>query len=317
MRKTILLLSGLIILIPFSLFARGGKYDSFIETFPNGKINWKEGYVEAAGSGDIPDSENTAVALRAARIDARGNMLKIMKGIRIDGDRMITDISDAAIRLKGFIKGAERISKKTKTDSVEVVLRAPLKGVNGLSTEIIKNEEFTSAENGGTVNTVKVSLFENKKFVLIDARGTSLNPALLPKIYDSSGNVLYSPDKVKRNALKKRGMVSYVTLGKNEKTVQTQNNGSRSDDNKKKKKRHRGYRKIKVKKPEAEGKLKANITVSKEDAKKILQAEKDFNILSECRIVVVMDTEVGGIEGEIPFEKEDNPRFLTRLKRHL
>ncbi len=308
--KKIIVLTFVLIALSFAFFA--DDYSPYVEKFSNGEINWQEGFVVARGKGLIPDSGDVAMAMRAADVDARGNLVKIMNGIRFDGDSFIGDRSDALIRLKGFIRGAEKIGGKKNGKFYEVELKAPIKGVTGLSSELINLASNNKMPNNALARASFEKLADNQSVIVIDARKTGLNPALFPVIKSADGKVIYSKDMVNKDSILKNGMMSYVTGDEilqamfkdmNCIVVQTQT----------KKKRRRGYQTIKVKSSDSDGKLKANIVVSAEDAKKLVKADKESGALRKCRVVVVMDSEIGGIEGRF-FGNREKPFALVAGK---
>ncbi len=294
----------LIVLAAFVFSASADDYNPYIEKFTNGEINWQEGFVTAKGKGLVPASGDVASAMRAADVDARGNLIKIMNEVRFDGENFIGDLPDAVIKLKGFIRGAEKISGGVSGKFYEVELKAPIKGVTGLSAELSK-ASYGGMPDGITGMKASLDSFgTDKTVVVIDVRGTGLNPAIFPVIKSADGTVIYSRDTADPESLARNGMMSYVVSGDFSPAMMRDAGyedfvlAQAAPEKQEKRERKRGYDTIEVQGSGSDGKLKANVVVSAEDAEKLVKADKDSSALKDCRVVVVMDSEVGGIEGK-------------------
>ena len=96
----------------------------------NGNINWSAGYIEAVGIGAPPERfigkiQARPMALRAAELVAKRNLLETTKGVRIDSTTLVKDfVVESDIinsQVEGIVKGAvvvkglseEEIAEKT------------------------------------------------------------------------------------------------------------------------------------------------------------------------------------------------------------
>ncbi|HSP05524.1 MAG TPA: hypothetical protein VLR94_00015, partial [Acidobacteriota bacterium] len=142
--------------------------------------------------------------------------------------------------------------------------------------------------------------------VVIDARAIAVSPALFPKVQDPQKKDVYSVKHVSQDDLQKRGMASYATVSRDVQItrlfpkalvipVSYMPEGAADSA---KAKRRQGYKPLVVKATGADGKaIKANLVVSEEDARKLQQLDQATGALKQCRVVVVVSSEVGGLEG--------------------
>jgi len=170
------------------IFATGG--NAVVEVKDKGEINWSEGFIRARGYGFIdpkkPKGQARLLAERAAVVDARRNLLEILKGVHITSETVVEDYmatSDLIVqRVKGIVKGAKVVGKpKYYPDGrVEVVVELPL---DDLAKEVgpdkkPKEEESPSKETPKDVQGV----------IIKTPKGTKA--CLYPRLVDEKGNVL-------------------------------------------------------------------------------------------------------------------------------
>lgn len=142
--------------------------------------------------------------------------------------------------------------------------------------------------------------------VVIDARAVAVSPALFPKIQDTKKQDVYTVKQVSQDDLQKRGMASYATVSRDVQIsrmfpkalvipVRYMPEGPADSA---KAKRRQGYKPVVIKATGTDGSaIKANLVVSEEDAKKLQQIDKATGALKQCRVVVVVSSEIGGLEG--------------------
>lgn len=96
-------------------------------------VDWDSGYVEAAGYGSPPAGQEntprgTALARRAAVVDAQRNLTEIIQGVEVSGETTVRDlmVENDTVKTKVYamLRGARVASEKRHPDgTVEVVLR--------------------------------------------------------------------------------------------------------------------------------------------------------------------------------------------------
>jgi outer membrane biosynthesis protein TonB len=142
--------------------------------------------------------------------------------------------------------------------------------------------------------------------VVIDARAVAISPAIFPKVQDTSKQDVYTVKETNKDDLQKRGMASYATVSRD---VQISRLFPKAlvipvlympEGDAAKPKRRQGYKPLVVKAAGAEGaNIKANLVISEEDARRLQELNKATGALKECRVVVVVSSEIGGLEGRL------------------
>ncbi|MEO0080562.1 MAG: hypothetical protein ABIK44_07810 [candidate division WOR-3 bacterium] len=212
-----------------------------VEEVPGGAVDWGERVVRARGTGVAdPGIENKAqarlMAERAAIVVAQRNLLEIIKGVRIDSDTKVenylTSYDVVYSHVEGIIRGARQVGP-TRFDSLtgtaevemEVALSGPQSVAEALAPVLagsgaggMRNAEGgrRNAEGGGrnveggmrnNVTPQVRDFFRQYSGLVLDAAGSGLKPALFPKIYDESGNLLLD---TKDYAGRAEGLVQFV-----------------------------------------------------------------------------------------------------------
>ncbi len=277
----------------------GDGMDSFVQKYPQGEINWGDGFVLAYGKGLItengPNSEEAAA--RAAEIDAKAHLLEIVNDIPLD-DRMKTGQNERiSFLLEGFVQGAHLAARSRSGTTVNVTVQAPIRGVQGLTTKIYGF--YTPDPPPPKVEPIKpVVVQEAKVFtgVVIDARKVSITPALFPKVTDTKNREVYSVSQVKKDELQKRGLASYTLVSRDAKisrlfpqahVLQVSYSAEPISSSRKLVKRQ-GDKPVVVRSENAAGNLKSNLILTDEDAAVLAGIDQSTDILKDCRVVIVV-----------------------------
>lgn len=307
----------------------GERMKNFVQKYPQGEINWGEGLVLAYGQGKITSTDPNAeeMAARAAETEARARMLEIINDIPLDARGRIGEDKRISFTIEGFVRGAELVARSKSGTTVNVTLQAPLRGVKGLTMTVygyykVEPEQPETPETPPSttqskppktpppakqeVQPAEVPHAEATTGLVIDARKTSASPAVFPKVQDTAGREVYSAASVNKEDLQKRGMASYAVVSREAQisrlfphaviisaTYLPEGDQQQTQPPK----RRQGYKPLTVQAADAGGAIKANLIVSEEDAKKIMAIANKSNSLKEARVVVVLSSEVGGLEG--------------------
>ena len=313
-----LLLLVSVIFSPGSSPAGSKLFSPFVESFPNGKIDWDNGYFYGTGIG-YPhlNKGSKARALKVAQAGALSAILQVASRLRVDDRQTLRDLAgeNAVIRIKGLVRYEphERIYiKKGEKPYYRVTYRAPMKGVKGLTKQLLNTLKSTSSswkefpEKGDMEDRD-----ESLPWLVLDARGlerlSPVNPALFPKIITESGETVYDLTGVDEGALIGRGMARYVVSGKGRDELLSA--GGRTfrltdlfspaavfAEEKHRRKRRRKYIVTNVK--QVEGLRKTNLVISEGDARTLRKADASSKILRQCRVIVIVSSPLGGIEGK-------------------
>jgi len=180
---------------------------------------------------------------------------------------------------------------------------------------------------------------EDAPWLLIDARnlGNRPQPALFPKIKSAAGQEVYDVKQVEEAALINRGMMSYVTttasaaelrsdarlvdrllasaglivgVGEAQAKTEVRSLGipviaatpamEPEVENARPGGRQKRGRYIVKNAKDVQGLAKTNLVISAEDAAELQAEDANSQILKKCRVVVVVSSPIGGIEGALP-----------------
>lgn len=297
---------GLLILSTKSVFCEDtvsmSEWKQIIEKIgTNGNINWSAGYIEAVGIGAPPERfigkiQARPMALRAAELVAKRNLLEITKGVRIDSTTLVKDFvveSDAInSQVEGIVKGAMVVKQDYMSDgSVEVTVRMPLLGnfSEAIMPKILEKKPLGRAY---TAEPRKPSAPPERPAVapsappavpaapsgvvytgmVVDARGMQTRPAMSPKILDENGQEVYGSVMVEREFAVQQGMSGYA------RDLTSAQSNARVTNNP-----------LTVKGIKAQGPGKSDIIIRNADAAALRSAADNLSFMKKCRVMIVLD----------------------------
>jgi hypothetical protein len=156
---------------------------------------------------------------------------------------------------------------------------------------------------------------EGATWLVLDARGlgrsSPVQPALFPKILTEKGDAVFDLNVAEEGALVQKGMARYVVSDKSREEIaarveqegpgglarlfgipwaMAQESGERKRQGK-----------VIVKDvSQVQGLMKTNLVISEADAKEVREEDASSQILKKCRVIVVVSSSLGGIEGRLP-----------------
>ena len=220
----------------------------------------------------------------------------------------------------------------------EVIKVASMKGVSGLTAKLLDHFSTVPSWRDFPVRPLKPRAElddDDQPWLVLDARGLANNehvqPAMFPKIISETGETLYELNQVEEAALLNRGMMRYVvsdepssTLRSDhraidrllakagiifgvdearaetvEKSLQVPVFSSKTPGTKKTKRKKRERYIVKDVKA-VQGLAKTNLVVSAQDAMNLKAEDASSKILQKCRVLVIVSSPIGGIEGTLP-----------------
>nr|MBI3611789.1 hypothetical protein [Nitrospirota bacterium] len=285
-----LFLAGLLLAANVASAQVGGRVGDVIESMGNGGVDWTTGMITATGLGAPPENavnraQARAMAERAAFIVATRNLLEVVKGIRVDSATLVENfvVSSDIIKteVSGFVQGAQILKKQVNPDgSVEVLVGVKLQG-DLLNTMIPK-------QTGGGVPVPpaapqaqapsapmpvpQASTGTAYTGLIVDARGTGVRPAMVPKIRNEEGREVYGSSFVNRQYAVEQGMVGYL------KDVNAAQSNARVTD-----------RPLVVKAIKPDGPNKTDLVISNADAQTLHGMKEHLSFLEKARVMVVLD----------------------------
>jgi hypothetical protein len=280
--------------------------NSYVQNFDNGKIDWQTGLVTAVGTAAPPANtmnldQARALALRAATVVARRNLLEIIKVVQIDSATSVANCMVAnnitLTQVRGFLQNSQILDTAYLSDgSVEVTVGVSLRG--GLASVIIpktipfrpkinKSEPvqqelltpdlpvFSLVEEAGAQPQSEVEIEAPRTIysgLLVDARGLGARPAMIPKILDENGMEVYGSALVSREYAVQQGMVGYakdlVKASQNPRVADTP---------------------FIVKAIAAKGKAKTDLVIPNDKADELRSLAKNHRFLEKCRVMIILD----------------------------
>ncbi|MBN1104679.1 MAG: hypothetical protein JXL84_14775 [Deltaproteobacteria bacterium] len=298
------------------------KFLPFVERFPEGKVDWDSGYFYGTGLGYPHLNEGSkARAMKVAQAQALSAILRVASGLRVDDRRVLGDLEKerVVIQIRALIQYEpfeQQFIPKGKEPFYRVTYRAPMRGVTGLTKRLLSHLRSQTPAGEGTVERGAVDLpDEDAPWLVLDARGlgrdAQVQPALFPKITTEQGEILSDLNTVEEDALARRGMARYVVSDKSREEIvaglvrqgptgllrllsppwaMAQEKAGRK----------RQGRYVVKDVSQVQGLMKTNLVISEADAKEIREEDASSQILKKCRVIVVVSSSLGGIEGGLP-----------------
>ena len=250
----------------------------------NGSINYSDQTITAVGIGFVPTNAVNAgqarrMALRIAKQDAMRQLIEIVNGVTLTSETtmsgaMVDDVINTKVR--GFIRGARPIgqTKYLSDTSVEMEYSVPMSGISDivLPPVAVPTANQPAEGNAAATSAGDATQAGGVTGVIIDARGLKARPAMAPRILDQNGNAIYGPGKYSRKYAVENGVVGYS------KTLESAQKDQRVVGNP-----------IVVKGVGIAGTNRTDITISNADVSKINMANRNYKVLNDCRVLILID----------------------------
>ena|GEM_PF-3907181 len=202
-----------------------GNTGAYKQQFANATINWFDYTISAAGKGELPRMEMKwdkaeKIATRKAMMRSRYNLLQALKKLRIERELLVGELfrehKDLAADIRGKIHNS-RITKKSVKNNQFVQVVTEIEIDSGFSRQLIPSGVWYT--DGGDFldksETKQKVRNENNKDnytgIIVDARNLPAKPALIFRLYDQEGKVVYGPAIVERHFALDQGMAIYVS----------------------------------------------------------------------------------------------------------
>lgn len=254
------------------------------ETGQTGRVAWEKGVVEAVGTGLAPANaryfaEATALARRAAIVDAQRNLVEAIQGMQVDAETTMNNLAIQSDIVKtkvvGLLRGAKIIRQQGMADgSYQVVMTINLYGNDGLAgialpaLQTAPIQQLPVPAAGYTVPVMNAEYTG----VIIDARGLGLESTFSPRIYDETGRIVYGNMYIDTDFAISQGMVEYAITP--EMAQAAESGQSRA-----------GARPLIIKATRVTGASNCNVVISNTDANIILAYNQNAGFLQKCAVV--------------------------------
>jgi hypothetical protein len=254
-----------------------------------GQEIFEKGYIEVVGESEA--GQRRYAAIRAATVVAQRNLLEAIKEIRVEGETTVADgmLQNDTVRSRvtGFLRGARICGRKYNSQERygEVCLRINLRGNGGVYDSLYKTlerEKIVTTSGDAPLspqpimpaNSMQVDSGVSSNFdgVIIELSGHSFKPAIVNRILNKKGDILFDPSRVINSILIERGTGGFTNkLGKAKGLLATWNATKPLMIN------------------AVDTKQGTDAIISDEDAKTLFAADQSRSFLSQAKVVFVIN----------------------------
>lgn len=272
------------LLIIGCLFAQETSPRSYIVRTEYGFIDYSSRIIICRGTANIIEKQpvddtfnlvekNLKLAKAQARTQARKNLVEIVKKVNFDGrpvGDLMTDEPLIQNRVESLVGSAYQQGEIEYLEENKVAIALAVR-MSGLA-EILVDVEGYRSEDASLpaylMTRATIPKSERVSGVVIDAREHSIVPSMNPEIIDMQGNLVYGTIHFTRSKSVNTGPVGYAY------SMDDKNVGQRVGGNP-----------IVI---EAVGFLDDDVYITSMDAEKVRDAEKNFGVLSNCRVMFLL-----------------------------
>ena len=268
--------------ISFS-FSQKSSQHSFIVNTDEGFIDYSNRIIVCRGTAEIEEKtpidnslkiveKNLKIAKAEARTIARANLIELMKQVNFDG-RLVGELMEdeplIGSRLEGLMGSAYQQGEIEYLEGEKVAIALAVK-MSGLSEILTDIEGYKSDSMNPAYLMTSAAIPKSQRIsgIVIDAREHAVDPSMSPEVIDMQGNLVYGTISYSRSKAVNRGPVGYAY------SMDDRNVSQRV-----------GTNPLFV---EAVGSLDDDVYITSMDAAKVRDAEKSFGVLSNCRVMLLL-----------------------------
>lgn len=261
-----------VLFLSFQTWAAGGTYT---QNFEQGRVDWTHGIVEVWATGTPPKAALTPAQARAraeteAETLARNELFSLLESIRIDSRSTVKETLEqqgAREELVAAVFKDASVVEKAVLPEGKVRVTVAIK-LNGSFADLVLPKTITAIKKVEQ-SPQKEDLFTG---LIIDCRGITLSPALVPMVVGEDGQVVYGTAYVSRDHALEDGMAAYARgLAKARDNPRVGPNALLV----------KGLRTVKAR--------NSDIVISNADAGKIKGAGSNIHFLHRGRVLFVME----------------------------
>ncbi|MBN1553781.1 MAG: hypothetical protein JXA11_03480 [Phycisphaerae bacterium] len=195
--------------------ATGLTFQSSVEKIRGGEIDWTRGVVCAVGIGkareDFSGKQAEVMAKRGAYIIAARNAALVLAGIRVGPGGRFENVRNGWIRadvtLTGFRELGATYDPATRTATARMEI--PLCGIRG-AVGVLGLEEIKTTRRWTWPKSTTGS--DRYDVIVIDARGLSCRPVVLPRIATVDGQCVFDAAEILADGSLRRPAARYASL---------------------------------------------------------------------------------------------------------
>ena len=255
--------------------------------FVEGQLDWTDGVLIVTGEGVAPENitnpvQQRLLGFRAAKVTAYRKLLEVVGGVQVDARTTVSMsmVASDTVRatVEGLVRGATVVPGSRRQEDGLYLLDLQLRLLDGLAAAVLP-DSISSLDAVAAELPVSDSLIvfvPDKPYtgLIIDARGTSLQPSLSPRIIDETGRVIYSATHVDRQYALSTGVVGYER-DLPAAVINTRIGGENS------------HPKV-VTAIRADGLYNSDVVVSRDAGTRIKMSDSEGDFLTECRVIFVV-----------------------------
>jgi hypothetical protein len=187
--------------------------ETYVQTFEQGRVDWTNGVVEVWGTGMPPKqalspAQGRALAEHEAETLARDDLIGLLESIRIDSKSTVgeaLDSQDARDSLVAAVLRDSYVVEKSVLSDGTIRVTVAIK-LNGCFGDLVLPKTIV------TIKTIQQSQKKAERFtgLIVDCRGISLSPAMVPMIVGEDGQVVYGTAFVSRDQALQEGVAAYA-----------------------------------------------------------------------------------------------------------
>ncbi len=313
-----------------------GGFGDHVVPAAGGRVDWTNGYIlgEGVGYGEGTDKQQELLALQAARVTAVRNSVALARGVRIDASGTVAGLRDGHVRIEGLVRGHEVVEQQWFPDrdppEARVVVHVPLWGISGMAKVFMQTHQARLTQARDVRRPLIVEQADVTDFVLvIDARGTAMNPSLFPAVRGIDGAVLYDLNTLPSAWAGRVPLARFVESDESfedlqaaaasgeplrfrlvsyQATTTTAQAASQPSEPTtqptSQPTRRRAKRRMVVQAAEVAGQEKTEIVLTREDVDRIRRSPGGASALRNAHVVVVVDSAAAGTEGRLLPKRE-------------
>ena len=216
--------------------------------------------------------KNLKLSKGEARSQARENLLDLVMIVNFDGrtvGELMVDDPLIESRVETLVGSAYQQGEIEYLEGEKVAIALAVK-MSGLS-EILTDIEGYKSDNMNPaylMTSAAIPKSQRISGIVIDAREHAVDPSMSPEVIDMQGNLVYGTISYSRSKAVNRGPVGYAY------SMDDRNVSQRV-----------GANPLFV---EAVGSLDDDVYITSMDAAKVRDAEKSFGVLSNCRVMLLL-----------------------------
>ncbi|MFC1478730.1 hypothetical protein ACFL57_04655, partial [Candidatus Margulisiibacteriota bacterium] len=278
-----------VLLLSICLIANAATVKEF---FPKGYIDWTTGHINIMArsqglSGKVSFKENRQKAFDEVSTDFFLKASELIMGVRVDNQLLAENLLSGSEVLSAEI---ERIIRQARIRKLQerldgtVIIDAylPLYGSQGVGAALLSSKMGAPVVNEPPEETVFFNIPDDGlqspegayyTGLIVDAGMVALKPALLPKIYDRKGNLLYgSNHSAGIDFAAENGLASYVYTLEDARKLHSRIGGNP----------------LIVKAMDVKGSFQTDVVLFRRDAARLVKANRVINFLKQAGVVFII-----------------------------